>query len=432
MHLIHAGLSLHGLLRGTWQDTDLVDLERGLPELASRLERVAESPRFGSGRTPASVTQAAMTLGIERVKHVVVWHTVLQSLDEDGVSEAIALGGHGYIQAESQGFDAFSGLSLGLCACLGDRLLREARTPSAAVLRLVEASGGGAQLEELVFGRSRDRALCEWIRNADLPNDLGQLARPMPGSREHAFVESLRARASGEDCWTIPGVSHELARMLCAKVLPVAAPGGRDPSAVVAAVVGVLEERAALDARIEALMEDVEMLKDELGATQVRAGSGLLGQAEILDRVSMEVGRARRYKRHLSLVAVGIDPADYPIDGQLVLEHMASFFQAAFRSSDAVGIFDRTKLIVILPETPVAGARLFGERTEYAMRKKPFEHDGVVIPLRPRLYGSSLEQQGDQDGNGMLFTVMDGVDAMAADERVKWNTHGQSVWRVNG
>ncbi|HJN77566.1 MAG TPA: hypothetical protein QGF58_26830 [Myxococcota bacterium] len=432
MHLLQAGVSLHGLLRGSWQESDLADLSHSMPTLSRRIESVAGSTRFGTGRPTTGVAQAAMLLGQDRVKHVALWHMVLDQLDEDGISEALALGGHGLIAAEAHRFDVWSGLSVGLSARLGQRLLLQRRTPVAAVLRLFEASGGGALLEEVVFGDTRDSALHHWTQELSIPNDLSALLRPVPGSAAHALVEAVLAQAGGDETWSIPRVAHELARMLGVRVRPVPAVRGADAGAVVAAVAEVLAEREQLDERIETLRSDVAALKEELEAASGSSASGLLGPGEVLERVHMEVARARRYKRHLSLVAVAVEPSDYPIDARFVLEHLAERFQAGFRSSDAAGIFDQGRLIVILPETPVTGARLFSERTEYALRKTPMEHDGVVIPLRPRLFGSSLEQQGEQDADGMLFSVLDGVEAMTPGERVRWNTHGQSVWRVNG
>jgi len=426
MHLVKSGWSLRGLLHGAWQEQDLVSLPEVAPLLARRVEAVAESPRFGTGRPLTDVAQAAMVLGQDRVRHVTFWHLVLEALDPQGVSEAVTLAGHALGLAEQHGMDRFQGIGVGLSSRLAERLLEAERSVPAAVRNVLACAGGGARLEQAVYGTTGSRLVQTWSRDLELPGDLQELTgfTALRGA-------TLEAAGGGEE-WALPPVAHELARMLQVRVLPVAAPRSPEPEALVEAVLALVEERAVLDGRIEALQEDVSALREELTRPAETGPAGLLGATQILERVHMEVGRAKRYKRHLSVVAIAIDPEDYSVDPRLVLEHMAGRFQAAFRSSDAVGLFDGTRLVVVLPETPVSGARLFSERTEYAMRKNPMEIDGVVVPLKPRLYGSSLEQQSDQDADGMLFTVLEGVDAMQPGERVKWNTHGQSVWRVNG
>ncbi|MCP4804576.1 MAG: hypothetical protein GY913_29735 [Proteobacteria bacterium] len=411
---VHAESTIVVLLQGVWDESQLAELERSEPLLARRLENVAASTRFGSGRMPGSAAQAAMTLGAPRVRHVAAWHVLLDALGEQGTPEAVTLAAHALVDAEA---DPFAAMTCAMASRLGWRLLRSSQPVAPAVARLV-AAAGGRDVERAVFGRTSEDMLYDFIAQVDLPHDLAALIIPMPESPEEAIQSAALERAGDP-----PGVAFELARMLevTAGLVEVV-----DASELAACVADVLSERSDLDTRIEALQRQVEELQeDDRGV-----GDGIdANTAE--GRLEIEVARATRYKRRLTVVAGSIQPGDYDLPPHTVLEHLAERLRGAVRVCDVVGVLDRTTLLIVLPETDVRGGRAFAERNEYMLRTRPIELHGVIVPLRPKFYVTSLQQEGDPKAPDLLASVVDGVRGMRPDQRVLCNDRGQSIWRTS-
>ena len=412
---VHSTAVIDVLLKGTWEESELGELPHSEPLLARRLENVAASSRFGCGRMPASAAQAAMTLGAPRVRHLTTWHLLLDALGPEGTPEAVTLAAHALVGAEG---DPFPAMTTAMATRLGWHLLRASKPVAPAAARLVEAAGG-RDVERAVFGRTSEDMLFDFISQVDLPHDLAAQVIPMPGSPEQALQQGVLAQAGDP-----PGVAFELARMLEASAAPVELP---DEKALGASVVELLSERAALDARIESLSAQLEAVQEQ----EPRGVGDGIDANTVEGRLEIEVARARRYKRRLTVVAGSIQPADYDLPPHVVVQHMADRLRGAVRVCDVVGVLDRTTLLVVLPETDVTGGRAFAERNEYMLRTRPMELNGVVVPLRPKLYVTSLQQEGDPKVDDLLASVVEGVRAMRPDQRVAIDQRGQSIWRTS-
>ena len=113
---------------------------------------------------------------------------------------------------------------------------------------------------------------------------------------------------------------------------------------------------------------------EELATTD--ALTRLLNRRALLDRLSVEVDRARRFKQQLSLLMVDIDHFKSVNDqhghlvGDAILREMGTLLNGAVRTVDVVARYGGEEFVLILPETSTEGARVFGER----LRERIAEH----------------------------------------------------------
>jgi two-component system cell cycle response regulator len=117
---------------------------------------------------------------------------------------------------------------------------------------------------------------------------------------------------------------------------------------------------------------------EELATTD--ALTRLLNRRALLERLSVEVDRARRFKQQLSLLMVDLDHFKNINDqyghlgGDDILRQMGGLLNGAVRTIDVVARYGGEEFVLILPETSTDGAAVFGER----MREKVSEHQFEV------------------------------------------------------
>jgi two-component system cell cycle response regulator len=122
---------------------------------------------------------------------------------------------------------------------------------------------------------------------------------------------------------------------------------------------------------------------EELATTD--ALTRLLNRRALLDRLSAEVDRARRFKSHLSLLMVDLDYFKSINDqhghlvGDAILRQVAALLAANVRTVDVVARYGGEEFVVILPETAVDGATVFAERLREHVRGHRFEVDANRI-----------------------------------------------------
>lgn len=114
---------------------------------------------------------------------------------------------------------------------------------------------------------------------------------------------------------------------------------------------------------------------EELATTD--ALTRLLNRRALLERLSVEVDRARRFKSQLSLLMVDLDHFKAVNDqhghlvGDDILRQMGTLLGGAVRTIDVVARYGGEEFVVILPETSTEGAAVFGER----LRERVADHD---------------------------------------------------------
>lgn len=116
---------------------------------------------------------------------------------------------------------------------------------------------------------------------------------------------------------------------------------------------------------------------EELATTD--ALTRLINRRALMDRLSVEVDRARRFRSQLSLLMVDLDHFKSINDqhGHLVGDHMlrqlGSMLAGAVRTIDVVARYGGEEFVVILPETATEGAVTFAERLRKSVEDYPFE-----------------------------------------------------------
>ncbi|HEU4993923.1 MAG TPA: diguanylate cyclase [Gemmatimonadaceae bacterium] len=138
---------------------------------------------------------------------------------------------------------------------------------------------------------------------------------------------------------------------------------------VIRAAVAAIRRAQAL----ESTREDNRRL-EELATTD--SLTRLLNRRALLERLSVELDRARRFRQHLSLLMVDIDHFKAINDqhghlvGDTILRELGIVLAGAVRTVDVVARYGGEEFVVIVPETALEGAAVFGER----LRERVAEH----------------------------------------------------------
>lgn len=107
----------------------------------------------------------------------------------------------------------------------------------------------------------------------------------------------------------------------------------------------------------------------------------LLNRRALLERLSAEVDRARRFRNQLSMLMVDVDYFKSINDqhghmvGDAILRQLATLLSSAARTVDVVARYGGEEFVMILPETSTDGAVVFAERLRERIRGHRFEVD---------------------------------------------------------
>ncbi|MBV6521794.1 MAG: Chemotaxis response regulator protein-glutamate methylesterase [Gemmatimonadaceae bacterium] len=104
----------------------------------------------------------------------------------------------------------------------------------------------------------------------------------------------------------------------------------------------------------------------------------VLNRRALTDRLSAEMDRGRRYESTVSLLLIDLDHFKRINDthghlvGDDVLMEIAELLQRAVRSVDVVARYGGEEFVIVLPETGLAGATAFAERTRELIESHEF------------------------------------------------------------
>jgi diguanylate cyclase (GGDEF)-like protein/PAS domain S-box-containing protein len=105
--------------------------------------------------------------------------------------------------------------------------------------------------------------------------------------------------------------------------------------------------------------------------------TGALNRRAFFEAAEAELRRWRRYRGDLSVVVLDADRFKLVNDthghaaGDEVLKHLAEVAGELARETDLVARFGGEEFVVLLPHTPLEGARVFGERLRAAVEARP-------------------------------------------------------------
>jgi diguanylate cyclase (GGDEF)-like protein len=107
--------------------------------------------------------------------------------------------------------------------------------------------------------------------------------------------------------------------------------------------------------------------------------TGLFNRGYVDDRLAMELSRAQRYGKALTVAVVDADHFKALNDthghaaGDVVLKKLAATLRGSFRQSDTTGRYGGEEFVVILPETDIETARRKVESLREAIASTPME-----------------------------------------------------------
>ena len=117
--------------------------------------------------------------------------------------------------------------------------------------------------------------------------------------------------------------------------------------------------------------------------------TGLANRRQLDDELVREIQRHERHKRSFAVLMLDVDRFKALNDthghpaGDAVLRKLASVLQASTRKGDTVARFGGEEFMVILPETPAAGALTLAEKIRTAIEQTHFVvgGDSTVVPV---------------------------------------------------
>ncbi|MBI3317792.1 MAG: GGDEF domain-containing protein [Candidatus Omnitrophica bacterium] len=125
--------------------------------------------------------------------------------------------------------------------------------------------------------------------------------------------------------------------------------------------------------------------------------TGLYNRRFFLERLGIEVERAKRYGRNLSCLMIDVngfkrinDSLGHPM-GDWVLRQTAQALKARLRQTDLLARFGGDEFVVALPETDLARARQVEEKLRQLSIEGPWEHPALPGPVRLSIGVGHLE-----------------------------------------
>ena len=163
-------------------------------------------------------------------------------------------------------------------------------------------------------------------------------------------------------------------------------------------------------ALLAASLRNAELLQ-ELHEHGLQDGlTGCFNRTHAIDSLEIELKRARRTKRPLSILMFDLDSFKLVNDryghlcGDAVLAAVGDRMRGATRAGDLKCRYGGDEFVVVLPETPLAGAKLVCENLRLAMEKEPIRWADGVVKLTAS-FGVTEVQSGDIDPLAIVARV---------------------------
>ena len=161
--------------------------------------------------------------------------------------------------------------------------------------------------------------------------------------------------------------------------------------------------------------------------------TGLLRREAILEKLDLELQRAQRYNRPLTVGLADLDHFKNVNDryghlvGDSMLKRIARGIQASLRSTDMVGRYGGEEFLLVLPETDIAGAQTVAEKVRRSVQEIRLgldegEEASVTVSIGLACLDSLL---------GGEVRVVTPRDLIAASDRALYRAKGAGRNRVH-
>jgi diguanylate cyclase (GGDEF)-like protein len=130
-------------------------------------------------------------------------------------------------------------------------------------------------------------------------------------------------------------------------------------------------------------LQNAERFEEMLERAQRDALTGLANHGHFWSTLDVELKRADRYARQLSVVMIDVDEfkayndLNGHVGGDEALAAIARVIQDSCRSSDLAARYGGEEFAIILPETSLEGAAAFGEKIRLSVEEEPFGKDAA-------------------------------------------------------
>jgi two-component system cell cycle response regulator len=149
--------------------------------------------------------------------------------------------------------------------------------------------------------------------------------------------------------------------------------------------------------------------------------TGCFNRRALLDRLEMEHDRVRRYGLAVGVLMVDLDHFKRVNDtrghlaGDTVLRKVGALLRSELRSVDTVARFGGDEFVMLLPETPLAGARTLADRIRERIADTDFADEGPEIRLTASVGVTMISADEDDEPEAILRRV-DAILYTAKDE----------------
>lgn len=399
----------------------------------------ASSSLIGQGREVPDAGHALKLLGAARVRHIALWHRMreLFAIGGDGAAECVTIAAAAYVWAKAEGMPPYGAITAGFAARLGQRLLVPEAEDQAVMGALLEQvhPARRERLEERLFGTTALARLEEATRDWPLPKDLRELLYPPRHSPARRIIDGcltlLNTEEPAERFADVSEVAKALAKVLQVQGVPWKRPEVPEPADVLLMLADAKDAAESAKAVIAEKERHIGIFRDLLDLRDKDFVPDILRPTHMVMSLDGEVSRALRHQRRFSVVGVRLDPRRPVREGvraQDLLADMARMLRRATRSADHVGFLDGSTLLIMLPETDLGGARLFGDRAYRGLSAA--RTSGNPKPL---LFATSLAQETEPGADTLIARLMAGLAEMATDDakvRFRWNATRPTVRRV--
>jgi len=360
---------------------------------------------MGGRLVPADVGEAAGAMGATMFRDVVLWHRLIQALEDASpmmVERAVATAGIAVhdLGPRKDSAEIADAITRGLAATLGSARLLSRLENSAFSELLSQLTGDRlAQAERFFFGSSGADELDALAQRWNLPGAMADKLAPQHGSKaasdQAAWAVRVAQLDENDDAWpTLEKVGALF--------------GYEDLS--------LEPSNPSLDAG------GLAVLSSLLGASQgvpsaesderVRSAMDLAADPRFIwSFAESAVHAATRFRTPLSVIAIacGGDVSDE----DTVSAQIATFqsIRDLVRTSDAIGLLNATHFLIVLPGTRPQGARTLAERMAHRLQTAAESRSEVYACSPHHVYSTALNQESTQrpTAEQLVQTALDGL-----------------------